>query len=144
MTDIGGWAAPTLSLVATVISVWAKKSVDDLRKQRQVRLLLPQLRAYRSLWAITEEASPSVEKEPTAVERRQLEEKFRKWYYEEGNGIFLSKESRGILVQAKQSLSNTDTIKFAEVIKTLSQLRSQLKNDLGVYGKEELAGDHKI
>ena len=134
------WLAPSLSLFATIVSLWAKRSVDTLRNQRRVRILFPQLAAYRKLWALTLPASPSRMNAPEMRERLQLQSVLRDWYYEDGNGIFLSKEARALLVDAKDKLSD-DNIAFAVIVRKLSDLRGQLKNDIGVYGKEDLKQD---
>jgi hypothetical protein len=103
----------------------------------QVKLLEPQLVAYRKLWAMMGVASPSLTGELTEDERTSLEGKFRDWYYESGNGIFMSVQSRKLLVDAKKHLLNFQ-IKSVPIRTELSNLRSQMKNDIGVYGKEDI------
>ena len=108
-------------LIGSVLSIWATVIAHNVRREMQVKLLEPQLDAYR----------------------KGLERTLRGWYYTTGNGIFLSKESRALLVEAKKSLLDAKTPSSA-IRERLSTLRSQMKNDIGVYGKEDLAGPHKI
>jgi hypothetical protein len=67
----------------------------------------------------------------------------RGWYYAAGNGIFLSKESRALLVGAKEALLD-GKIHSDKIRKALSSLRSQLKTDIGVYGKADLTSPSEI
>lgn len=130
-------------LLGTVLSIFATITANNVRREMQVKLLEPQLEAYRNLWSLMDIASPSLTNEFTEAERRKLEDGFRAWYYEKGNGIFLSVESRGLLVEAKQYLLDT-AIPTSQIRAKLSALRSQLKNDIGVYGKEDIKSPTKI
>jgi hypothetical protein len=130
-------------LLGTVLSIWASITANTVRREMQVKILEPQLEAYRQLWSLMDVASPSLDKEFTPDERKSLEGKLRAWYYEGGNGIFLSLESRGLLVQAKEYLLNSEKAS-SEIRKKLSELRSQMKNDIGVYGTEDVTSPQKI
>jgi hypothetical protein len=130
-------------LVASVLSIWATVVAHNVRREMQVKILEPQLEAYRKLWALMDVASPTLVKEWSREERGTLEAKLRAWYYEKGNGIFLSRESRAFLVEAKKSLLDAKIASDA-IRGTLSNLRSQLKNDIGVYGKAYLTSPGEI
>ena len=130
-------------LLGTVLSILATITANNVRREMQVKLLEPQLEAYRKLWSLMDIASPSLTNEFTEDERRNLEDKLRAWYYEAGNGIFLSVESRALLVEAKQYLLDV-AIPASKIRAKLSALRSQMKNDIGVYGKEDIKSPAKI
>src|SRR2546425_12849896 len=85
-------------------SIYATIVAHNVRGEMQVKLLEPRLDSYRKLWALMEVASPSLEQEWSSGARATLESTLRDWYYATGNGIFLSKESRALLVEAKKSL----------------------------------------
>ena len=132
-----------LGLIGSVLSIWATVVAHNVRREMQVKLLEPQLDAYRKLWSLMEVASPSLEQELSSDERSTLEGALRGWYYATGNGIFLSKESRALLVKAKKSLLDSK-IASGTIRGMLSTLRSQLKNDIGVYGKTDLTSPSEI
>src|SRR5262245_385740 len=131
-------AALLTAIFGFLASIYATVVAHSVRRQMQVKLLEPKLDAYRKLWTLMEVASPSLNKEWSPDERTALENTLRGWYYAGGNGIFLSRESRAILVEAKQALldSKVDSSKIRGM---LSTMRSQMKNDIAVYGKEDLA-----
>lgn len=129
-------------LLGTGLSIWATVTAQDVRREMQVKLVEPQLAAYRTLWALMGPASPSLDNDFTIEERTRMEEDFRRWYYENGNGIFLSSASRDLLVEAKEQLKSGGS--SGNVRRLLSRLRSQLKNDIGVYGKEDVTATKRI
>jgi hypothetical protein len=107
---------------------------------QQAELVLPRLEAYRKSWAITHDASPTLVKDKgmglTSAKRDKMEEELRAWYFENGgNGIFLSSEARDLFVQGVRQLIGTAS---GDAVETLSQLRTQTKNELGIYGKWSL------
>ncbi len=76
---------------------------------RQAELIKPRLEAYRGLWALMQDASPSQVREKgielTPAKRKKLEENLRSGYLESGgNGIFLSAEARDLFVKAQHQL----------------------------------------
>ena len=135
--------AGCFGLLGTALSIWATITAQSVRREMQVRLLEPRLGAYRQLWALMTDASPSLEREFTEADRAKLEQDLRDWYYKDGSGLFLSAESRALLVEAKDLLVKSKGTS-ADIRKKLSHLRSQMKNDVGVYGKENPASNPKI
>lgn len=130
-------------LFGSILSIWATVVAHNVRREMQIKILEPQLEAYRKLWALMAMTSPSLDNEWSPEERRNLEAKLRAWYYETGNGIFLSRESRALLVKGKKALLD-GTAKSASIRESLSNLRSQLKNDIGVYGKAYFTSPSEI
>lgn len=136
---INPYVGPVLGLLGTVLSIWASLIAHNVRNEMQVKLVQPQLDAYRKLWSLMAIASPAMpERLKDKNNRVRLEEQLRSWYYTDGNGIFLSKKSRAIFVEAKDLLKDSSDAEVETITKKLSKLRSQLKNDIGVYGKEDL------
>lgn len=125
-----------LALFGTVLTVLATIHVQSLRRQRQAQTLEPQLKAYRTLWALTRAASPSSERQLSLEERRVLADKLLDWYYEEGQGIFLSNAARRQFTYTRIRLLK-DTVPQVEIVIDISRLRSHLKNDIGVYGRDD-------
>ncbi len=109
---------------------------SDLTEKVQVKIeiLLPRIEAYKLLWALTYMVRPTRTEAVTDSEKNQIDEEMTKWYYNFGNGIFLSTEAGKLWRQARSSLV-TDT---DDVIKDkFSSLRTQIKLDVSVYGQEE-------
>jgi hypothetical protein len=69
-----------LGLIGSVLSIWATVVAHNVRREMQVKLLEPQLDAYRKLWSLMEVASPSLEQELSSDERSTLEGELRGWY----------------------------------------------------------------
>ena len=133
--------AGIFSLGVAILAVWANIKLHNERREFQLRLLQPKLEAYRALWHLMRRASPSDRVPLTVEECKELDTRLTDWYYEKGNGIFLSVSARDLLLEAKQVLSQFDGSSektLADIKAKLSKLRQVLKNDLGVYGKEDL------
>jgi hypothetical protein len=113
-----------------------REYATQARLAQQAELIKPRLEAYQKLWSIMENASVStVQKkkiELTPEKREEMENRLRAWYFSEGgNGIFLSNKARDLFIEAQDQLM---ALKPGDVVDTLSKLRTQTKNELGVYG----------
>jgi len=97
---IGG----AFGLIGSVLSIWASILAHNVRREMQVNLLEPRLKACQQLWSLMDVPSPSLEKEWSPQDRTALETKLRNWYYENGHGIFPSRASRELLVNAKKQV----------------------------------------
>src|SRR5215204_3144188 len=148
--------APTwtayISIVVAFISlagVIAKTLIDRRAKARlaqEAEFFKPRLRAYRDLWALTEEVNPALfacaSQETRVLDeytRVKLRDKLRHWYFEEGRGIFLSSEAREILFEAEDCYLNPsklNEVPDCKISEQFSKLRNQLRIDVGVYGPE--------
>ena len=109
---------------------------SDLAEKIQVKIeiLLPRIESYKSLWALTYTVRPTRTEPITDSEKSQLEKDMTNWYYNLGNGLFLSTEAGKLWRQARRSL----TTESDDLIKAkFSSLRTQLKLDTSVYGKED-------
>ena len=119
-----------VSLLAVVLSAYANWRVEGLSKE-----LEPQrASAYRRLWSLTAPLTPTDKAALPAGTREALEQSLKAWYYDDGNGVFLSAESQRRFLAARKLLrhevepSTDDAVRLA-----FSDLRSQLKDDLKVY-----------
>jgi len=102
--------------------------------QFKTRTLLPRLEAYKSLWAMTYVVRPTRKEPITDREKIQLGDDMTAWYYDTGNGIFLSLEAGKLWRTARRSLSTADDKVITEAF---SALHTQLKLDIRVYGLVE-------
>ena len=68
------------------------------------------------------------------LDRPALSDRFRKWYYEQGNGLFLTWFAMDAYFLATQALhQERDRVPDEDVRKAFSQLQTQMKIDLAVY-----------
>jgi hypothetical protein len=118
-------------------------------KERIAEARLP---AYKKIWELTSFASTKETLESlTGKEREEIISLLKKWYFDDGQGIFLSEN---IHSQYSEALKMLEGIKVAshendQIVKTFSSLRRSLKNEIGIYGKigyynYRLAEDYKI
>lgn len=98
------------------------------------QIALSRLPAYKKLWELTEIVSPTAKTAITAEQKQKLEDALRHWYYQDGNGIFLSLDAGRQFLRAKDQLALSDTANFQNIQKAFSTLRTQMKSDIGVYG----------
>ena len=96
---------------------------------RTTEILIPRLEAYKRLWEISESISDA-NKSLDASEKSSIVADLNAWYFEEGNGIFLSREASDIFRIAIRSLKNAS---LADAKAKFSELRVQLKNDIALY-----------
>ena len=118
------------ALIAAVLSAITTIRVNSIRRGLQVEIAVPRIGAYRKLWTLTRRASAL--RPPTQEERNALEDGIFEWYFDDGQGIFLSDASRDV-VQGLQAQLRDESVAWAEVCRTYSTLRLSLKNDVGVF-----------
>lgn len=100
----------------------------------RTQLLLPRIDSYKALWAETEVARPTRSQSLSTADKEVLRQKLTSWYYDKGNGIFLSVEAGKHFRDARQTLAGIDD---AAIKGSFSRLRTTLKTDLKVYGALE-------
>lgn len=162
------WADVILTAILTVAGLWLARSYG---RQIRVSLANRRLDAYAALWERTGLAAPvrldqkiaDLEDRPWSLflsipDRRRLYAELTAWYYSDGNGMLLSKQSRSIYLAAKNNLicpdreldpkelrghfecgrgSNwalTREERGCLSIRQLSLLRAQMKADLAIHG----------
>lgn len=100
---------------------------------RTTEILIPRLEAYKRLWEISESVS-SASDNLDATEKMNIIADLNAWYFEEGNGIFLSNEASDIFKIAIRTLKNAA---LTDAKARFSELRVQLKNDIALYDELE-------
>jgi hypothetical protein len=120
------------AVIATDLATFQSSLTEAV--QFKTGILLPQIEAYKSLWAMTYVVRPTRKDLIADFEKTKLGEDMTAWYYNAGNGIFLSTKAGELWRTARSSLSNLDD----KMIKgAFSDLRTQLKIDIRVYGEVE-------
>jgi hypothetical protein len=104
----------------------------------RTEILLPRLGAYKTLWTATEIVRPTRQEAISAEEKKKLRQTLTSWYYDEGNGIFLSFEAGRDFREARTALDEkTD----GDIKKLFSKLRETLKKDVRVYEEADTEVD---
>jgi len=126
-----------LALVLAVIAGLLKWLLQRDQAQRDlVREIAPKrAEAYEKLWKVTEPMCRKKQSEIDKQFREEMHTKFNKAYFDEGAAMYLSYKASSSFVRAKKHLvDNTDV---ATLVKELSSFRTQLKQDLKIYTKQE-------
>jgi len=96
---------------------------------RTTEILIPRLDAYKRLWEISETIHDTTGALDSS-QKSSIIADLNSWYFEEGNGLFLSSEASDIFRIAIRSLKNAS---LADAKARFSELRVQLKNDIALY-----------
>ncbi|HSE43237.1 MAG TPA: hypothetical protein VLH08_20935 [Acidobacteriota bacterium] len=151
-------------IVTLFLGILAFIFTQSFRSQIKQKTVDRRLEAYPALWEYTWIAAPTrmkswhrgEQKGPlTLAEREQLYTQFTKWYYEKGNGIYLSDRTRRLYLTVKDNLICPDeelkptelyiiikklpaeerSKKRGEIsIRQLSLMRARMRADLEVFG----------
>jgi hypothetical protein len=78
------------------------------RAEVQAAVAAKRLPAYASLWKTTKVASPMRAGPLTAQERRALFDEMTDWYYDGGQGMLMTEQTRNIYLTAKRNLTCAD------------------------------------
>jgi len=100
---------------------------------RTTEILVPRLEAYKRLWEISETVN-NIENQFDTADKETIIKELNSWYFEEGNGIFLSTEASESFRKAIRSLKKSN---INDIKSRFSDLRIQLKNDIAVYDEIE-------
>ena len=129
-----------LALLLIIFGLWANrllanyKSTLDLKRNTEIMLAESRLPAFTSLWALTESTSPTRTKTLNKEEKNTLNLSLRAWYYENGNGLFLTNNLRKTYLAARKALEGESPESEDKISKVFSKLRTDLKNEIGIYG----------
>ncbi|HEX2045452.1 MAG TPA: VOC family protein [Gaiellaceae bacterium] len=136
-------------LVTTAVAVVGLYLAHGFRRQQRLRIAEQRVDAYRKLWSHMLVARPSrldpPEHKPPLKpgEAAALHAEMTAWYFEGGNGMLLPHDTRELYLEAKDRLGryalSGDGRPGREAegrrrMRELSLLRSQMKNDLDIYG----------
>jgi hypothetical protein len=109
--------------------------------------------AYGAMWAKLEVASPMSEVvadgDAEPIDRQALFDDLTRWYYENGNGMLLSRNTRNIYLAAKENLvckpkdfrpakdhdivKGNDKARDGLIRRQLSLLRTSMRGDIAIY-----------
>jgi hypothetical protein len=117
------------------------EKIFDLSNEEMARnteVLIPRLEAYKGLWEITETISNATENLDTNGKNNVLRD-MQAWYFDDGNGLFLSTEAADSYRKAIRALKKSH---INDIKTRFSDLRAQLKSDLAIY--DELDTEHEL
>ena len=96
---------------------------------RTTEILIPRIEAYKRLWEISETVT-DVKSQFDTADKETIINELNSWYFEDGNGIFLSTEASESFRKAIRALKKSN---INDIKSRFSDLRIQLKNDIAVY-----------
>lgn len=96
---------------------------------RTTEILIPRIEAYKRLWEISETVTDAKSQFDT-TDKETIINELNSWYFEDGNGIFLSTEASESFRKAIRALKKSN---INDIKSRFSDLRIQLKNDIAVY-----------
>lgn len=96
---------------------------------RTTEILIPRIEAYKRLWEISETVT-DVKNQFDTADKETIINELNSWYFEDGNGIFLSTEAGESFRKAIRALKKSN---MNDIKSRFSDLRIQLKNDIAVY-----------
>lgn len=108
------------------------EKIFDLSNEEMARnteVLIPRLEAYKGLWEITETISNASENLDNSGKNNVLRD-MQAWYFDDGNGLFLSTEAADSYRKAIRALKKSH---INDIKTRFSDLRAQLKSDLAIY-----------
>jgi hypothetical protein len=115
----------------------AVKTGLDLDSKRNVAISVHRSETYKTLWSIMKPLSQQSNQE---LDRINLKDALKKWYYENGNGLFLTWAAMDAYYLATKALGEEkDKIPDDFVRDAFSGLRTQMKVDMAIYTTNEAA-----
>jgi hypothetical protein len=96
-----GWAQAFATLFLGLVGLWF---ANNYRRQIKIQLVERQLDAYVRLWRITETSNWDRTTPLDAAERQQLYDRLVKWYFEDGDGVFLPARTRDLYIGLRTNL----------------------------------------
>lgn len=127
-----------LAVGVLLIGYWINRRLEHDKASEGIRQKVAEARAttYLSLWLLTAEID-AINHEPVTPEKaEQLLNKVTDWYYEKGNGLYLSHPATRLFLEARTMLKSSKP-DVAAIKSGFSRLRTQLKQDIGVYSEQE-------
>ncbi|SFG11399.1 hypothetical protein [Neptunomonas qingdaonensis] len=118
------------------------KTLEEIKSRyaKQIALTDSRVAAYRSLWEKTKDLNPRDKLRLDQGQLNSIFEDLRKWYYDDGNAMHLSASTTNDFLKGLQYLECEPTEKNLTVVKKLfSSVRTHIKEDLGVYDRDEVS-----
>jgi hypothetical protein len=106
---VSDWVGIAVTAVLTLVGLYFANSLR-LRTRAEIEKGVADKRfaAYAKLWAYTKVASPMRGSPLTENERADLYTALTDWYYDDGNGMLLTEQTRNIYLNAKRNLTCLD------------------------------------
>ncbi len=145
------WIGIAVTAVLTLAGLYFGNALRlKTRTEVEANVAEKRFAAYAALWAQTKTASPMRRVPLTRAERSQLYDQLTDWYYDGGNGMLLTEETRNIYLQAKknlicpteelvpeslveQAVRDGDAARGQASIDQLSLLRTSMRADIRIY-----------
>jgi hypothetical protein len=121
-----------IGVILLIAAFWLNWRLAKLKGQIALQNAIAPARAsaYGALWQLTQPLTPRGEQLPTVQDCAGAFPEVRKWYYAENGAMHLSLDSTDACLKLLTALENRD----AEAAKKrATELRTQLKVDLGLY-----------
>ena len=159
LADIG------VKLVLGVAGLYFVNSLGRKSRQEiQAKVADERFEAYAALWFETRVAAGirtlTGEGPLTQAERKELAENLTAWYYDKGNGMLLSEDTRKIFLEAKHNLirqadaltprslsqavlesqDHRDSVWGSASLRQVSLLRNSMRADLAIYSSPASPG----
>jgi hypothetical protein len=146
-----GWAQVAATVFLGLVGLWV---AHNYRRQIRLKLAERQVDAYMKLWVLTALATPERTTPLDGTERQRLYDEMMRWYFEDGNGIFMSRPTRNLMVGVRSNLvcptasiqppllaaelarlpeAEADRRRGCALIRQASLLRTQLETDLNMH-----------
>ena len=156
------WVGLAVTAILGLAGLYFANSLrHKTRAEVEANVAAKRFDAYARLWVETKVASPMRGAPLTADERSDLYKKLTDWYYDDGNGMLLTEQTRNIYLKAKknltccvgelvpdslaeQAVSDGEALRGQASIDQLSLLRTSMRADLRIYTEpydEELSPD---
>jgi hypothetical protein len=97
-----GWAQAIGTVFLALVGLWL---AHNYRRQVGLKLAERRIDAYMGLWALMADASPGRTEPLDQDERQRLRDDMNRWYFAEGNGIFMSTPARDLWVAVQANLT---------------------------------------
>jgi hypothetical protein len=146
-----GWAQAGGAVFLGLVGLWLAHSY---RRQVRLKLAERQVDSYLRLWTLTASATPERTTPLDRMERQRLYEEMMRWYFDCGDGIFVSSVTRDLFVGVRSNLvcpvdlirptvlarqladmadAEAERRRGCVSIRQASLLRTQLKTDLALH-----------
>ncbi len=127
-----------LAIGLLLIAYWFNRRLERDKSDEGIRQKIAEARAatYLSLWQLTAEID-AVNRDSTKPETiEKLLNKVTNWYYQEGNGLYLSHEATRLFLESREMLKGS-SLDVPQIKSGFSRLRTQMKQDIGVYDDQQ-------
>jgi hypothetical protein len=128
-----------IGVLVLIVGFWLSQRLETLKAGLAFQTALAPQRtaAYSALWAMTEPLSPRERSTLSFSQAETLFEQLRTWYYDKGNAMYLSLDAADLFLRGLSALERADQARAKEIRGLFSNLRTQLKVDLGIYSKAD-------